>query len=152
MRSTGLVFGPAGGAEWEFGAVGEDQGLADGGVGEVADDVEGLEVAAEAFQVEDGNGEEELAVVSAIHRGGDGIDIEFAAELEGVALEGDAFRIDFGAEPGREGEAFDGVGESVGDQAAGAGVDFRFFEGGDGAGRKFWLEIGADEHPVALQA
>ena len=44
------------------------------------DDIEGLEIAAELLRLEDGDYVEEPEVVAAVHRRGNGIDVQFLAQ------------------------------------------------------------------------
>ena len=114
----------------------------------MADDVEGLELAAELLQGQDGHGEEQPEVVPAVHGGGERVDTYLLAELEGVALEGNLVGVDLGAEAGVAGKPLDGVREAAGDEAPGRGDDLRGLELRDRAGAELGLEVRRDEHAI----
>ena len=82
-------------------------------LGQMTDDVEGLEFAAELLQLKNGNGEEQPAVVPAVEGSRDGIDVESLAELEGIPLEGDLVGVDLDPEAGISRKTLDGIGQAM---------------------------------------
>ena len=105
-------------AHRELDAFRRDEDSARIGLGEVADDVEGLEIPAELFRVQDRDRKEEPEVVTSVEGGRDRVDVQLLAELEGVALEGDVVRIDLGAEAAVALQALQGVAEALRDEVA----------------------------------
>ena len=112
----------------EFDAFRGNQDGAGFGLREVADDVEGLEVAAELLQMQDRDGEQQPHVVSAVEGGRDRVDVQQLPELEGVTLEGDMVGIDLGAETAVALQALQGVAEALRDEITVGRIDFRVLQ------------------------
>ena len=108
-KTAGSVFAPALGLDGEFHAFRGDEHGARLRLGQVADDVESLEIPAEFLQIQDGHYEEEAVVVSAVHGRGNRVDVQLFPQLEAVALEGDFVGIDLGAQAAVPREAFERV-------------------------------------------
>lgn len=90
---------PALGADRVFEAFGGDEDCADVRFGEVADDVEGLEIMAELIVAADWDGEEQTEIIPAVERSRDRVDVQLFPQVENAAHERDTLDIDLRAEP-----------------------------------------------------
>ena len=132
-------------------AVGRDKHGADLRPGEVADDVESLEILAETFELGDRNHVEEPVVISAVHGRGNGVYIHFLAQCEAAALEGDLVGVDLDAEPAVAMQAQQRIREAAGHEIAERRADARLFQLDGHARVQLRTQVRADQHPVLLQ-
>ena len=114
----------------------------------MAYDFESLEIFAEFFELQDRNCEKYLEIITSVHCRGNGIHVDIAPKLEGVALEGNLVRIDLRTQTGSPGNAFHGIGKAVGDKHSGGGDYLCVFKGINYAGRDFRMKISTYEHLV----
>ena len=131
--------------EGEFDAVGSDYDGAYFRFGEVTYDVESLEVVAEFVVLPDWNGEEKAAVITSVEGGGERVEAEFLAEVNGIAHERHSLGVNLRSETGLPDEALDSVSEAAGDEIAETWHNLRVFEKFEYVRRKGRLEVFADE-------
>lgn len=113
-------------AEGMFEAVGGDEDGTDFGLGEMADDIESLEVVPELVVLADRDGEQEPVVVASVEGRIDRVYIKFLAQVEGLAGERHLVYIDFGSESAVSDKTVYRIGEPSGDEIAVGRNDFRF--------------------------
>ena len=139
------------GGEGEFDAVGGDEDRAHFGLGQVADDVEGLEFGAEAFVLSNRNDEQQLVVIAAVHCGRHRVDAQLAAQGDAPRFEGNLVRIDLGAQRAVPRKAHNSVCEAPGDEIAIRGRQSRLDDLRGRLRAQFGPQVRPDQHLVLFQ-
>lgn len=131
---------PSLGLEGELLAVGADEGGAEGGLGDVPDEVDVLQ-GGHLFVVGQGHGEEQLVVLAAVEGAGEGRKVELFADEGRLVIDGDALLVDTAAYAALLADVEQFGGEAVADVHHGGGADAGLGEAAYDVGPRFGLEL-----------